>query len=116
MIRKYESAVIFDGSLPDDAIAQEQEKVERFIQKNAEFEKTEVWGKRKLAYDINRKKTGYYCFFIFKAEGNMADKLNKLYKLNSKILRTMTVLYEKVPEINPEVLTTVEPDTREEEE
>jgi small subunit ribosomal protein S6 len=116
MKREYESAVIFDGSLADDVLAQEQEKVEIYLQKNTEFTKTEVWGKRKLAYDINRKKTGFYCFFLFTADGNLADKLAKIYRLNPKVLRSLTVLYEKKPEFNPEALTNVEPVLEDEEE
>lgn len=116
MKREYESVVIFDGSLPDEAILQEQAKIEDYLSKNTEFIKTEVWGKRKLAYEIDRKKSGFYCFFIYKAEGETIDKLSKYYRLNSKIIRTMTVLYEEVPQVKPEVLNPQDAEAAEEEE
>jgi small subunit ribosomal protein S6 len=104
MKQKYESVVIFDGSLPDDVLVQEQEKVEQFLKANAEHEKTDVWGKKTLAYEINKKKSGYYCLFLFNGEGDVSDKLNKSFRLNQKILRHMTVLFEAAPVVSPEIL------------
>jgi len=104
MKRMYESVVIFDGSLPDETLTKEQEKIEKFLQANAEFDRTDVWGKKNLAYEIKKKKSGYYCLFLFKGDGEVCDKLHKSYKLNQKILRHMTVLYEKEPEISSEIL------------
>ncbi len=104
MKRTYESIVVFDGSLPDETLTKEQEIIEKFLQTNAEFDKTDVWGKKTLAYVINRKKSGFYCQFIFNGEGDIFNKLNKLYKLNQKILRHITVLYEKKPEVATKVL------------
>lgn len=104
MKRKYESVVIFDGSLPDEALAGEQDKVEKYLQANAEFEKTDVWGKRSMTYEINRKKSGYYCLFLFKGDADIFDKLNRTFKLNQKILRHMTVLFEEAPQVTPEIL------------
>ncbi len=104
MKRMYEAVIIFDGSLPDETLAKEQEKIESFLKKNSEFEKTDVWGKKTLAYEINKKKSGYYCAFIFKGEGEICDTLKKSIKLNQNILRHLSVLYEKTPEISKEQL------------
>ena len=104
MKRMYEAVIIFDGSLPDETIAKEQEKIESFLKENTEFEKTDVWGKKNLAYEINKKKSGYYCAFIFKGEGEICDTLKKSIKLNQNILRHLSVLYEKTPEISKEQL------------
>ena len=73
MKRLYESVVVFDGSLPDETLTKEQEKIEKFLQKNAEFDKTNVWGKKNLAYEIKKKKTGYYCLFLFTGDGAVCD-------------------------------------------
>lgn len=104
MKRAYETTVIFDGSMSDEVIAKEQEKIEEFLKKNAEYEKTDVWGKKNLSYEINKKKNGFYCLFLFKGESDICEKLNKLFKLNQKILRHMTVLYEKMPEIPSKIV------------
>jgi small subunit ribosomal protein S6 len=100
----YESAVLFDGSLPDDVLTKEKEKVEEFLKANAQFERTDVWGKKTLAYTIGKKKSGYYCLFIYSSEGDVNEKLNRMFKLNQKVLRHLTVLYEEIKEVTDEVL------------
>jgi small subunit ribosomal protein S6 len=90
--RPYESVVIFDGTLSDDAISGESGKIEEFLTKNAQFESTVVWGKRHLAYPIRKKKTGVYHLFLYQGEGNVAAKLDKFLKLNETVLRHLSVV------------------------
>jgi small subunit ribosomal protein S6 len=83
---------LFDGTLADDTIAKEQQAIEQFFGQNAETENVEAWGRRRLAYEINRKKTGVYFLFKYKAEGDVPVKFEKAFKLNSNILRYLTVV------------------------
>lgn len=92
MIRPYETAVVFDGTLSDDTIQKEQQQLEEFFKGNSEFEKIDVWGKRSLTYTINKKKMGYYAFFYYKAEGAVPGAFEKHIKLNDNILRHLTVV------------------------
>lgn len=115
MKRTYETVVIFDGSLPDEVITKEQSKIETFLKKNAEYENTDVWGSRNLAYEIKKKKRGFYCLFTYIGEGDICEKIAKLFKLNQNILRHMTVLFEKVTEIPSNIITNVAITTEEEE-
>jgi len=92
VIRPYETAVVIDGTLSDDTIQKEQEKLEEFFKSNSEFEKVDVWGKRPLAYTIKKKKIGHYAVFIYKAEGDIAGMFDKHVKLNEAVLRHLTVV------------------------
>jgi small subunit ribosomal protein S6 len=93
VIRPYETAVVIDGTLSDDAIQREQEQLEAFFKSNSsEYEKTDVWGKRALAYAIRKKKTGHYAVFAYKADGDIAAAFDKHVKLNEAVLRHLTVL------------------------
>jgi len=92
VIRPYETAVVIDGTLSDDAIQREQEKLEEFFKSNSEFEKVDVWGKRPLAYTINKKKIGHYAIFIYKADGDIAAAFDKHVKLNEAVLRHLTTV------------------------
>ncbi|MBN1981307.1 MAG: 30S ribosomal protein S6 [Chitinivibrionales bacterium] len=112
MKRTYETLVIFDGSLTDDQLAKEQETIETFFKTNADFIKTDQWGKRTMAYEIKRKKTGLYNLYIYDGEKDIAEKFYKAVKLNTKILRHMTVLHEEVKEVAPETIK-AEVDTEE---
>jgi small subunit ribosomal protein S6 len=84
--------IIFDGTLPDDTLQKEQAQIEAFLTKNASFEKTDVWGKRTLAYTISKKKIGYYCLFLYEGEGTIVNALEHHIKLNEQVLRHQTVV------------------------
>jgi small subunit ribosomal protein S6 len=84
--------VVFDGTLPDDVLQKEQKLVEDIIKQNANLEKTDVWGKRALAFNIKKKKNGFYCLFLFEGEGTVVTALDKYIKLNDHILRHLTVV------------------------
>ena len=92
MKRPYESMVVLDGTLPDDIIQKEQKQIEELLKQNAQFEKTDVWGKRVLAYTIRKKKTGVFCLFLFEGEGSAVIALDKYVKLNTNVLRHLTVV------------------------
>jgi len=84
--------VLFDGTLTDEMLKQEQTNVESLLRQIANFEKTEVWGKMPLAYEIRKKHSGCYCLFLYKGEGNIASKLEHEFKLNPAILRSISVV------------------------
>lgn len=84
--------IVFDGTLSDDTLQKEQSQIEEFLKQNATFEKTDVWGKRSLAYAINKKKIGYYCLFLYEGEGTIVNGLEYHIKLNEQILRHQTVV------------------------
>jgi small subunit ribosomal protein S6 len=90
--RPYETVVVYDATLPDDAIHGEIGKMEEFFKKNSDFERTEVMGKKYLAYTIRKKKSGVYCLFLYSADGDLAGTLDKHLKLNDAVLRHLTVV------------------------
>lgn len=92
MVRPYESVVVFDATIGDDALQKEQSKFEDFLKSNSSFEKTVVWGKRELAYEIDRKRLGYYCLFHFEGEGDLAGKIDDDFRLNGNVLRHLTLI------------------------
>lgn len=92
MVRPYETMVVFDGTLPQEVLEKEQKQLEEFISNLAQFERTDVWGKRTLAYPIKKKKSGYYCLFLFSGSGDIANAIDKQIKLNENVLRYLTLL------------------------
>jgi small subunit ribosomal protein S6 len=84
--------IVFDGALPDETLQKEQKQIEEFLAQNASFEKTDVWGKRPLAYTIKKKKLGYYCLFLFEGEGTIVNAIERHIKLNEAILRHQTIV------------------------
>lgn len=91
MKRPYETMVVFDGTQSDETLHKEQAQLEEFLKQNASFEKTDVWGKKTLAYTIRKKKLGYYCLFLYEGEGGVINTLERQLKLNELVLRYLTV-------------------------
>jgi len=94
--------IIFDGSQPDDVVLKEKEKVEKFLKEHADFDKTVAWGKRPLAYDIKKKKTGDYYLFVFQGDGLAVESLEKSLKLNEKVIRFLSVVRDMRVRERPE--------------
>jgi small subunit ribosomal protein S6 len=92
--RPYETVIVFDGTLPDDVLAKEQAQIEEIIKQSATFTKTDVWGKRTLAYPIRKKRLGYYCLFLYEAEGTFISTLERSLKLNERALRFLSVVQD----------------------
>lgn len=58
---------------------------------NGKILKEENWGKRSIAYSIKSQKEGIYYKINFSIEPSSIDKLDKTYKLNTGILRTLII-------------------------
>ncbi len=101
MIKAYETAVVFDGSLPDDVLAAQQQKIEQFLAQNGTFEKTDVWGKQQLAYELKGKRLGFYCIFLYKGESGTSDKLEHDFDLNTAILRFLSLVRDESKVVLP---------------
>lgn len=88
MTRSYESMIILDPTMTQDEIEKENSKILDFIKENGgEVIKTDVWGKRRLAYLINKKSEGFYLINYFQFESRNTKVIEKFYQINERILR-----------------------------
>ncbi|MDP2366149.1 MAG: 30S ribosomal protein S6, partial [Ignavibacteria bacterium] len=51
----------------------------------------ENWGRKRLAYPVDKSKIGYYAIYRFDAPGDIVAKLERIYSLDEQILRFMTL-------------------------
>ncbi len=93
--------VVYDGSLPDEAIKKELESVKGFLEEHAELENENVWGKRQLAYEIKRKKTGYYVLYQFGGESSVPAAIEKRFKLDAAVLRYLVIVRDTRKNVGP---------------
>jgi small subunit ribosomal protein S6 len=95
MMRKYEAAFIFSGTLDDSALEAEITKIEELVKREGGSVKDwNRWGKRRLAYEIAGQSDGYYAFLEFEVEPAALDTLARTYRLNENILRHMHTVKE----------------------
>lgn len=101
MRRVYETTTIINAALEDNDIDAVIAKVTGYIENHGgEILETEKWGRKRLAYPINKKYNGYYVHIVFDTLPNTVPVLERFLVLEDTILRHLTlVLPEKLREI-----------------
>jgi len=95
-MRSYENILIFDSTIEEDAVERELKEIENTIkQTSGEVLSIDKWGKKKLAYPIKKKDTGYYVLLNLKLERKTLGDLELKYKLNQNILRYSIIRKEE---------------------
>lgn len=88
-MRQYELMVILDPELDDRTIQPTLEKFLTVITKDGgTVDNLDVWGRRRLAYEIKKKPEGIYAVANFTAEPATAKELDRQLGLNETVLRT----------------------------
>lgn len=92
-MRTYESVIIVKPQLSDGEVGQFVTKVKDLITKNnGEVISEEKLGRRKFTHEINHVRDGFYLYLKFKAEANFVKTLENALKLNTNVLRAMTMV------------------------
>ena len=91
-MRKYETIVVFHPHLSDTEVAQQVEGVKKILLEQGALELEVVdWGKREIAYLVQKQKYGYYKLFAFECDNHQfAEVLNSLLRINEKVLKFQT--------------------------
>ncbi len=96
----YEKVMILDSNLDDSAAEETVAKIRDVITKQGgEIFNTENWGRRKLAYELNKHQKGNYFLLTFKAPPTTILELEKLCKVIDSIIKFMVVRYVKKNQI-----------------
>ncbi len=92
LIRYYESVFVLKPTLSDEEINSFVEDLKKFIESNeGEIYNFEKWGRRELAYPIQKFNSGYYFSFNFKTENpELPVKLEPFYRYNENVIRFLT--------------------------
>ncbi|MDR2581595.1 MAG: 30S ribosomal protein S6 [Fibromonadaceae bacterium] len=99
-IRDYETMVVIDAMISDEAIDAEMLSVERKIAAHSgEIKRCDKWGKRKLAYPIRKQTYGFYVIFYYKANSDIVSDLERSFNINSNILRFLTLVDYPLTEV-----------------
>lgn len=88
----YENIVILNASLGDEEIETASGKIKDLITNSGgEILKTDVWGRRKLAYEIKKQKKGFYLLLVFKSPSAAIKKLEDYYKVFDPVVKYMVI-------------------------
>ena len=88
-MRQYELMVILDPELDDRTVAPQLDKFLTVVTKDkGSVDTIDIWGRRRLAYDIKKKAEGIYAVVNFPSEPATAKELDRQLGLNESVLRT----------------------------
>jgi small subunit ribosomal protein S6 len=95
----YEGMYIFNATLSEDARQKALDKVTHSIaNRKGQVHKIFDQGRRRLAYEINKRREGYYYIVYFEVPPQEIKEMQKEYFLNEDLLRFLTLRSEAVPE------------------
>lgn len=91
-MRHYEVGVILDPGLEERTVAPSLETYLNVVKDDGgAVEGIDVWGRRRLAYDIDHKSEGIYAFMTMRATPEAVAELDRQLNLNESVLRTKVV-------------------------
>ena len=88
-MRQYEIMIILDPEIEERTVAPSLDKYLSVVKSDGgTVDKVDIWGRRRLAYDIQKKSEGIYAVVDFQATPATAKELDRQLGLNEAVLRT----------------------------
>ncbi len=90
----YESVLVVSAKLGEEGIAKVVEYFKGVIERHAALDSVDEWGKRALAYQINKETEGYYVLYNFTSDADFPAELDRRYKITDGVLRSLIIKKE----------------------
>ena len=91
-MNKYELAVVVSAKIEDDARVATIEKVQNYITRfGGTVTNVDEWGKRKLAYEIQKMREGFYYFIKFESEATAPAEIEARLRIMENVIRFLCV-------------------------
>ena len=91
-MNKYELALVVSAKIEDDARAAVVAKAQEYITRaGGAVSEVEEWGKKKLAYEVQKQSEGFYYFIQFEAESNVPAIVEQDVRIMDNVLRFLCV-------------------------
>ena len=88
-MRQYELMVILDPDLEERTVAPSLDTFLNVIRKGGgTVDKVDIWGRRRLSFEINKKAEGIYAVVDLTAESALVQELDRQLNLNESVMRT----------------------------
>jgi len=90
-MKKYEAVFVFAPDMEEESRNSVVERFKGIIEANGTIEKIDEWGMRKLAFEINDYKEGYYTLLNFESNSDVVNELNRIAKITESVIRHMII-------------------------
>ena len=92
-MHEYETVFILDPGLDENQVNEEVEKTTTLITSHGgKINDLQRWGRKRLAYEINKKRDGVYTLIKHESSGETVKELERRLRLNDNVMRVMTVI------------------------
>ncbi len=89
---KYELAVVLSAAIDDEARSAALDRVKDYVEKaGGSITNVDDWGKKKLAYDIQKMSEAYYYFIQFEAETDAPGEIESNVRLMESVIRFLCI-------------------------
>jgi small subunit ribosomal protein S6 len=93
-VTKYETVFILDPGFEEARASEEADRVSGWIKDlGGDVVEVQKWGKRRLAYEIGKKRDGVYTLIVWQGGGPMVKEVERRLRLNESVMRALTTLY-----------------------
>ena len=100
MNRKYELVYVVSPDATDDQVTELHTQVEGIAQRmGGTIDKTENWGRRRLAYEIGRHKEGTYVLEVIDGSGELMKEIDRRLKVTDLVIRHLVVRVDEVQSV-----------------
>jgi small subunit ribosomal protein S6 len=94
-MRRYETIVIVDADVSENDRVALLSRIQEIIpQQEGVLIKEDLWGIKKLAYEIKKKPRGYYARYDYCGMGPLVDELERFFRIDDRVLKYLTVLLD----------------------
>ncbi len=91
-MNKYELAVVVNAKIEDDERAATVEKVKAYIERfGGTVTGVDEWGKKRLAYEIQKMKEGFYYFVQFESDSTVPGEIESRIRIMESVIRYLCV-------------------------
>ena len=92
---KYEDVMIISMKQREEGIQALIERFKKLIEERATLKNVDEWGKRKLAYLINKESEGYYVLFDFESTAEFPAELDRRFRITEGVIRSLIIKKEE---------------------
>ncbi|MCL2235427.1 MAG: 30S ribosomal protein S6 [Defluviitaleaceae bacterium] len=94
-MHKYEMGIILLPTMEEEAIKAEHDLILELLERfGGVIEKVDNWGRRKLAYEIQKLNEGHYCFFYMDAPPELPAQMEQRLRIRENVMRFMIIRRE----------------------
>jgi small subunit ribosomal protein S6 len=90
-MRQYELMIILDPEVDERTVAPSLDKLLSVVTTGGTVDNVDIWGKRRLAYDIKKRSEGIYAVVNMTTTPDIAQELDRQLGLNEAVLRTKLI-------------------------